>query len=351
MAAARYSSDVLQMFYGRIPTGVNRNQRKPLEPQKVAVFGRFQTYQYNNPDLRTWGMDLSERNQYKKDLLMSARENKEKFTDLAEQEVQRLKSGKVSVALEVKFSREREGKTQDMKHFFRDKNNQPFLFMTPDKAQIEQKFDEFIENTKGEIEHWSERESGWEVERITIAYVDVEIYHLILGGTYLPLPAWLANKKAIINVKNRDNECLKWALRAALFPPKDGNDPQRPSKYPVNDGINYEGIDFPTPVKLEAQNKSLAITLFGCENKNVFPLRLSGRREEKNVKQVNLILIESGEVQHYCCVKRVSALLFDKSLKNKTQYCLMCLSRFTKANLLEDHKKYCNGVNGRPTKP
>jgi len=354
MAAARYSSDVLQMFYGPIPMRVKGNQREPLKPQKLPVFGRFQTYQYNNPDLRTWRMDVSERNPNNKDLLIFARENKEKFTDLAEQEVQRLKSAKVSFALEVKFSRESDGKTQEMKHFFRDKTNQPNLFMRPDKSQIEQKFDEFIENTKGEIEYWSENGSGWEVERITIAYVEVEIYRPIPGGTYLPLPAWLANKKAIINVKNRDNECLKWALRAALFPPKDGKDPQRPSKYPVNDGINYEGIVFPTPIKqidkLKAQNKNLAITVFGCENNSVFPLRLSGRREEKNVKQLNLILIESGGVQHYCCVKRVIALLFVKSLNNRTHYCLMCLSRFTKANLLEDHKKYCNGVNGRPTR-
>jgi len=35
-------------------------------------------------------MDVSERNPNNKDLLMFARENKEKFTDLAEQEVQRL---------------------------------------------------------------------------------------------------------------------------------------------------------------------------------------------------------------------------------------------------------------------
>jgi len=118
----------------------------------------------------------------------------------------------------------------------------------------------------------------------------------------LPLPAWLGNKKAIINVKNRDNECLNWALRAALFPAPKGKNPNRPSSYPINDSINYEGIVFPTLVKqidkLEAQNKKLAITLFGYENNNVFPLRLSDRREEKNVKLVNLILIESGEKQH-----------------------------------------------------
>jgi len=83
--------------------------------------------------------------------------------------------------------------------------------------------------------------------------------HLLRGGTYLPLPANLAKK--IIN------ECLKWALRAALIPPKDGKNPQRPSKYPINDDINYGGIDSPTPVKqidkLEAQNRNLAINVFG----------------------------------------------------------------------------------------
>ena len=68
---------------------------------------------------------------------MFARENNEKFTDLAEQEVERLTSPKVSFALEVMFSRERDGERQDIRHFFRDKNNQPHLFMRPDKAQIE----------------------------------------------------------------------------------------------------------------------------------------------------------------------------------------------------------------------
>ena len=45
-------------------------------------------------------------------------------------------------------------------------------------------------------------------------------------------------------MQNRnDNECLKWSLRAALFPGL--RNPQRTTSYPTNDGINYEGIDFP----------------------------------------------------------------------------------------------------------
>ena len=120
---------------------------------------------------------------------------------------------------------------------------------------------------KGEIEAWSARGSGWVLERIMVAYVNVARYQPLRGGTYLELPQKLKNKKAIINVQNRDEECLKWAIRAALFPPKNGKDDQRTSKYPVADGINYTGIDFPTPVKqidkLEAQNRNLAINVFG----------------------------------------------------------------------------------------
>ena len=85
----------------------------------------------------------------------------------------------------------------------------------------------------------------------------------------MPLPASFAKKKAIINIRNTDSECLKWALRAELYPPQDGKNPQRPSKYPVDDGIDYTGIDFPTPIKqidrLEAQSKYLAINVYGWE--------------------------------------------------------------------------------------
>lgn len=92
----------------------------------------------------------------------------------------------------------------------------------------------------------------------------------------MSLPANLGNKKAIINVQN---ECLKCALRAALLPVKDRRDPQRPRKYPANNGINYEGINFPTLVKqidkLEVQNRNLAINVFGWENNNVMVHKLS----------------------------------------------------------------------------
>ena len=351
MAAARFSSDVIEKFYSPIAREQNRNLPHQLQPERVPLRDGFKISQNNFQEwLRVWKMDVSKTNPNNKDIFMFKTENKEKYINLIEQEILKLGSVKVSFGLKVNFEIERNGETQEMSHYF--KEDQPHVFNRYDKELIEQKYQEFMGRIKGEIENWSLRGSGWEVESIEIAYVNVAKYHPLRGGTYLPLPADLAKKKAIINVKNKDNECLKWALRAALFPPKDGKDPQRPSKYPKNDGINYEGIDFPTPVKqidkLEKQNPNLAINVFGWEKDTVIVHRISSK--EKSVKRINLMLIESGEIQHYCFVKRESALLFDKAINNKTFYCMRCLTRFTRAHMLVEHEKYCNGVNGRPTK-
>ena len=64
----------------------------------------------------------------------------------------------------------------------------------------------------------------------------------------MQLPKKLQNKKAIINIQNRDNQCLIWALREALFPARVGKNMLRRSSYPREDGLTFKGIDFPTPI-------------------------------------------------------------------------------------------------------
>ena len=107
----------------------------------------------------------------------------------------------------------------------------------------------------------------------------------------MDLPSKLKNKKAIINVQNRDNQCLRWAICATLFPPPQGLKVTRTSSYPTGDGLNFGGIDFPTPVsqidKLERQNPNLAINVFGWEKEQVIVHRLSEKDGE--IPGINLI--------------------------------------------------------------
>ena len=75
--------------------------------------------------------------------------------------------------------------------------------------------------------------------------VDFHQLNLMRGSSYLPLPEWLAHKKAIINPKNADRECFKWAVIAASRWEEIDRDPQRISKLKkFETNFNWSGIGF-----------------------------------------------------------------------------------------------------------
>ena len=51
------------------------------------------------------------------------------------------------------------------------------------------------------LEKWTQRGSGWLVDRVQTLWMNVARYQPLKGGSYLPLPAAVRNKKAVINPK------------------------------------------------------------------------------------------------------------------------------------------------------
>ena len=167
----------------------------------------------------------------------------------------------------------------------------------------------------------------------------------------MPLPQKLKNKKAIVNIQNRDNQCLRWALRAVLFTPR--GDMRRTSSYPTDDGLHFAGIDFPTPVsqidKLERQNQNLAINVFGWEKEQVIVHRLSPK--DGDIPRINLMITKQGENTHYSYVKRLTSLLYDQNRDNESKhFCEGCLHGYPRKDLLERHKPECKGLLKGPTR-
>ena len=115
------------------------------------------------------------------------------------------------------------------------------------------------------------------------------------------LPQKLKNKKAILNTQNRDSQCLRWALRAVSLPAPRGRKPIRPSSYPAEDGLNFAGIDFPTPVsqidKLERQNRNIAINLLGWEKERVVVHRIS--EKGGGIPRINFMTTKQNDNMHY----------------------------------------------------
>ena len=210
---------------------------------------------------------------------------KNSFINVCTKEVETMKSVKIQFSLLVRFYMIRDEKVDQMDHYF--DRMRPVILNEHNIDMLKPLLNQFIDEVKGEIEAWSERGSGWIMDKILEAFINVAKYQPMHGGSFMVLPTKLKNKRAILNIQNRDNQCLRWALRAALFPAPRGRNPIRPSSYPTEDGLNFTGIDFPTPVsqidRLERQNENLAINVFGWEKGQVVVHRISEKGETPRI--------------------------------------------------------------------
>ena len=195
MAAARFSTDALKMFYGRIPPRENRNLPQAMEPERILNYDMFwMSPSLFDEQLRVWKMTVSSRNPYNNDLFLFARENKAKITELIKTEIFRLKNVKVDFGFKVKFSIERNGETEYMEFYFREED--PHIFSrNSDQQDMKKEYDGYVEKMKEKIASWSENGSGWEVDTIMDVYVNVARYQELRGGSCFPLPQKLKNKK------------------------------------------------------------------------------------------------------------------------------------------------------------
>ena len=87
-----------------------------------------------------------------------------------------------------------------------------------------------IEHMAQQIENPSLRKSKFVFDRVIHMDIDFHRLNLTRGSSYIPLPDWLTKKKAIINPRNLDMECFKWAVIAAMKWEEIDRDCQRVSK-------------------------------------------------------------------------------------------------------------------------
>ena len=97
-----------------------------------------------------------------------------------------------------------------------------------------------------------------------------------------PLPVKISTKKAVINMKNNDDQCFKWSVVRALNPVD--IHPERVSKElkDQSERLVWSGLKFPVKldqiVVFEQLNPQISINVFGFEGV-VYPLRLSKRKK------------------------------------------------------------------------
>ena len=95
--------------------------------------------------------------------------------------------------------------------------------------------------------------SNWRLHSILSLDLHTVKYVPLDGFSYIPLHKFLAAKKAIINPKNDDDECFKWAIIRALNPVEKNSERIEKKLREKSEVLNWDCLKF--PVNLSDINK------------------------------------------------------------------------------------------------
>ena len=216
------------------------------------------------------------------------------------------------------------------------------IFQSSDLNEI---VNEMFAHMKTQIENPALRNSRFVFDEVL--FLDVNFHQLInltRGSSYISLPDWIGNKKAVINPKNEnDEECFKWAVIAGLDHKKIGKDPRRISnlKRFANNYV-FSGLKYLVAIneidKFETKNR-IPVNVLGVKGRDIY---ICKKIKLTKLEGVNLLLITDGENRHYTAVKSLTRLLRSSNSKHKCKqhFCLNCLQGFSLEISRNKHYEY-----------
>ena len=251
------------------------------------------------------------------------------------------------------------------------------------------------------IESLQGRGSGWIFDEVLHFDILTNVYKPLAGSSYIPLPKFLASKKAIINPKNSNQECFKWAVTEAVYPQKRDRDRITKTSKENAELFNWDGIKFSMKLSqinlFEKNNSAYVVNVLGySEDDGIYPVRISKQYVNRNVSKgitelnsttptervtvINLMLLSgerntvSGPIgntegngggvsnssdndmpkrravvdrnkthQHYALINNMSRLVGMQTNKHngKTYICLNCFNTFSLKKSFKEHTEVC----------
>ena len=199
-----------------------------------------------------------------------------------------------------------------------------------------------ITHMSQQVENPALRDSKFVFNRVMRMDISIHRLNLTRGSSYIPIPAWLSRKEAIINPKNLDMKCFKWAVVAALKWKEIDPNVQRVSKLRRHDDLDWDGINFPVSAcdinRFESRNR-ISVNVLALDGKLPYICRKGGNY----TRVVNLMLISDEDKKHYVAIKSLGRLLSKMNSKhNPSQhFCTNCLQGFAEQSSRGEHYIYC----------
>lgn len=252
-----------------------------------------------------------------------------------------LRQNNLNVNIFIQFLMEKNGTDSSLPFGY----NSEFVEKVISPNQISQWIKEEITKFQNYIENLGA--SDLLIKQFDKVNVQFSMTKKVRGGSYIELPNAIKLSHACVNIKNDDNECIRWALLASKYYEKlTRKDKNMVGCYKTyKDEIKFpDKIDFPINIhkdipKIEELN-NLKINVFRLDGQK---LQVFYNSRERNNNVVNLLLLESDTNNHFVWIKDLSKLMF-KHNKNhhKVHICSQCLAAtFDSAQKLEQHYDIC----------
>ena len=188
--------------------------------------------------------------------------------------------------------------------------------------------------------------SNWRLKSVAELSANTIAYKPLRGKSYIPLPPILASKKAIINIKNKDDRCFEYCVARALNPVEKNSERVTEELRKHVAELCMTDIEFPVAVDANVygkfeKNNNVNVNVFGYEKEDgVFPIYISNSTHDR---VVDLLLISDGNKKHYCWIKSFNKLMANRTEKshNSMHYCKRCLQGYRTEKSLNKHNEYC----------
>ncbi len=222
--------------------------------------------------------------------------------------------------------------------------------------QLGDTYGEMRDRMLEKLSEFQKNGSGWRLKSIHGLEISITKYDPLSGSGYSKLPPYIAKKNIVINMRNEDNQCFKWAVTRALNP-ADGH-PNRITNElrEQTKKYNWEEITFPTSlkkIKVWEGNNNVNVNVFSYDEdeRGLYTIRIGELKEPDET--INLYLHDDN---HYCVIKDLNRLVSSQLSKSGhgKDICLRCLNAFgrltkkeredpEKKSLLEKHMEICSG--------
>ena len=225
----------------------------------------------------------------------------------------------MKVVLEVFGTYKSKKTNEDIRHTTRSRR-----YEITNKEDIPKTLSQMATDIEIQMDKMELSESGLVITKIDKLTFHYDKYNPTRGGKFIALPKWVQNKKACINIKNKDEMCFKYCIQCGVYKIYEKDHGCEMYHYKkIEDTLKWDNVRFPSCNvdidTLEENNKGIiSVNVYALDEEDGKESVIIYRKTEvPNAKHhINLIKLQDGDDYHYVYVKDYDKLV-SRSQTNK----------------------------------